>query len=135
MESAVPLTLKVLLWLSELVCCTVRQTELLNRCGPQDHRQLFPSANYSAASGIPSRRFPKPWSNRCPVDRVIDANGMILAHVYGEPEGAIMNDRSCHDEPDDCVVQFARWSPLVQNAVSRSAVPAPAREDDGPIGR
>jgi hypothetical protein len=33
-------------------------------------------------------------------------------------------------EPDDGVVHFARWRPFGQNAVSRSAVPAPAREDD-----
>jgi hypothetical protein len=34
-------------------------------------------------------------------------------------------------EPDDGVVHFARWRPFDQNAVSRSAVSAPAREDDG----
>ena len=34
-------------------------------------------------------------------------------------------------EPDDGVVHFARWRPFDQDAVSRSAVPAPAREDDG----
>jgi hypothetical protein len=34
-------------------------------------------------------------------------------------------------EPDDGIVHFARWRPLDQNAVSRSAVLAPAREDDG----
>jgi hypothetical protein len=34
-------------------------------------------------------------------------------------------------EPDDGVVHFARWRPLDQNAVSRSAVLAPAREEDG----
>ena len=33
-------------------------------------------------------------------------------------------------EPDDGVVHFARWRPFDQNAVSRSAVPAPAREED-----
>src|SRR5262245_45265442 len=33
-------------------------------------------------------------------------------------------------EPDDGVVHFARWRPLDQNAVSRSAVPAPASEQD-----
>jgi hypothetical protein len=33
-------------------------------------------------------------------------------------------------EPDDGVVHFARWRPFDPNAVSRSAVPAPAREDD-----
>ena len=35
------------------------------------------------------------------------------------------------NEPDDGVVQFTRWRPLDQNAVSRSAVPPPARDDDG----
>jgi hypothetical protein len=34
-------------------------------------------------------------------------------------------------EPDDGVVHFARWRPFDQNAVSRSADLAPAREDDG----
>ena len=34
-------------------------------------------------------------------------------------------------EPDNGVVQFARWRTLDQNAVSRSAVLVPAREDDG----
>jgi hypothetical protein len=33
-------------------------------------------------------------------------------------------------EPDDGLVHFARWRPFGQNAVSGSAVPAPAREDD-----
>jgi hypothetical protein len=33
-------------------------------------------------------------------------------------------------EPDDGVVQFARWRPFDQNAVSRSAVPASASEQD-----
>jgi hypothetical protein len=32
-------------------------------------------------------------------------------------------------EPDDGVVHFARWRPFDHNAVSRSAVLAPARED------
>jgi len=34
-------------------------------------------------------------------------------------------------EPDDGVVHFAKWRPFDQDAVSRSAVPPPAREDDG----
>jgi hypothetical protein len=58
--------------------------------GPQDHRQLFPSANYSATSGIPSRRFPKPWSvEPMPSGPGIDANGIVLAQVYGLPDCAI----------------------------------------------
>ena len=34
-------------------------------------------------------------------------------------------------EPDNGVVHFARWIPFDQNAVSRSAVQPPAREQDG----
>jgi hypothetical protein len=34
-------------------------------------------------------------------------------------------------EPDDGVVHFARWRPFNQNAVSRSAILPPAREEDG----
>jgi hypothetical protein len=34
-------------------------------------------------------------------------------------------------EPHDGVVHFARWRPLDQNAVSRSAILVPAREEDG----
>jgi hypothetical protein len=40
---------------------------------------------------MPSRRFPKLWSVE-PMPggyRVIDANGVVLAYVYGQPEGAI----------------------------------------------
>jgi hypothetical protein len=40
---------------------------------------------------MPSRRFPKPWSVE-PMPsgyRVIDANGIVLVHVYGQPDGAI----------------------------------------------
>jgi hypothetical protein len=40
---------------------------------------------------MPPRRFPKPWSvELMPTGyRVIDANGVVLAHVYGQPDGAI----------------------------------------------
>jgi hypothetical protein len=34
-------------------------------------------------------------------------------------------------EPNDGVVHFARWRTFNQDALSCSAVPAPAREDDG----
>jgi hypothetical protein len=40
---------------------------------------------------MPSRRFPRPWRFE-PIPggyRVIDANGLALAHVYGEPPNAI----------------------------------------------
>jgi hypothetical protein len=37
-------------------------------------------------------------------------------------------------EPDDGVVHFARWRPFGQDAVSLSAVPLPARAEDGWVG-
>jgi hypothetical protein len=37
-------------------------------------------------------------------------------------------------EPDDGAVHFARWRPFYQDAVSRSAVPSPAREEDAAGG-
>jgi hypothetical protein len=42
-------------------------------------------------AAMPSRRFPKPWSVESTPSgyRVGDANGIVLAHVYGEPERAI----------------------------------------------
>src|SRR6185436_14129777 len=49
-----------------------------------------------------SRRFPQSWS----VDpmpngyRVLDANGIVLAHVYGQPDGAVAvsDTRLANDE-------------------------------------
>ena len=40
---------------------------------------------------MPSRRFPKPWTVELMPSgyRVIDANGIVLAHVYGQPDGAV----------------------------------------------
>jgi hypothetical protein len=40
---------------------------------------------------MPTRRFPKPWTAE-PIPsgyRVLDANGIVLAHVYGQPDGAL----------------------------------------------
>ena len=51
---------------------------------------------------MPTRRFPKPWTVE-PIPsgyRVIDANGIVLAHVYGQPNGAIAvsDSRLTNDE-------------------------------------
>jgi hypothetical protein len=51
-----------------------------------------PTANNSVTlSVLPSRRFPKPWTvEPIPADtRIIDPNSIVLAHVYGQPDGAI----------------------------------------------
>ena len=40
---------------------------------------------------MPQRRFPRPWRFE-PIPggyRVIDANGLALAHVYGQPPDAV----------------------------------------------
>ena len=40
---------------------------------------------------MPSRHFPQPWTvEPMPTGyRVVGANGIVLAHVYGQPDGAI----------------------------------------------
>src|SRR5262249_26429781 len=54
---------------------------------------------------MPSRRFPKPWTVESMPSgyRVIDANGIVLAHVYGQPEGAIaISDTLMPNAEDRC---------------------------------
>jgi hypothetical protein len=40
---------------------------------------------------MPSRCFPKPWTVQpMPSEyRVIDGSGIVLAHVYGQPDGQL----------------------------------------------
>jgi hypothetical protein len=51
---------------------------------------------------MPSPCFPKPWTVQpMPSEyRVIDTNGIVLAHVYGQPDGAIAvsDSRLTNDE-------------------------------------
>jgi hypothetical protein len=59
---------------------------------PRRHPARRP-AHY--ARRMPQRRFPPPWRFE-PIPggyRVIDANGLALAHVYGEPPNAIAMDK------------------------------------------
>ena len=66
---------------------------------------------------MPSRRFPKPWTVE-PIPsgyRVIDANGVVLAHVYGQPDGAIAasDTRLTNDEARRISKLIARLPELV----------------------
>jgi hypothetical protein len=70
------------------------------------------------ASAMPSRRFPKPWTVE-PMPsgyRVIDANGIVLAHVYGQPDGgiAVSESRLTSDEARRISKLIARLPELVE---------------------
>ena len=67
---------------------------------------------------MPSRRFPKPWTVE-PVPsgyRVIDANGIVLAHVYGQPNDAIAasDTRLTNDEARRISKLISRLPELVE---------------------
>jgi hypothetical protein len=69
-------------------------------------------------SGMRSRQFPKPWSVE-PIPsgyRVLDANGIVLAHVYAEPEGTIghSDTRLTSDEARRISKLIARLPELVE---------------------
>jgi hypothetical protein len=63
---------------------------------------------------MPQRRFPRPWRFE-PIPggyRVIDANGLALAHVYGQPPDAIaFSDKRLTDDEAE---KIARLPELVE---------------------
>jgi hypothetical protein len=67
---------------------------------------------------MPQRRFPRPWRFE-PIPggyRVIDANGLALAHVYGEPPNAIAisDKRLTTNEAEKIARLIARLPELVE---------------------
>jgi hypothetical protein len=67
---------------------------------------------------MPQRRFPRPWRFE-PIPggyRVIDANGLALAHVYGEPPNAIAisDKRLTNNEGEKIARLIARLPELVE---------------------
>jgi hypothetical protein len=67
---------------------------------------------------MPSRRFPKPWSVE-PMPsgyRVIDANGVVLAHVYDRDDGAVATSDTTmtNDEARRISKLIARLPELVE---------------------
>jgi hypothetical protein len=67
---------------------------------------------------MPQRRFPRPWRFE-PIPggyRVIDANGLALAHVYGEPPNAIAisDKRLTNNEAEKIARLIAHLPKLVE---------------------
>jgi hypothetical protein len=67
---------------------------------------------------MPQRRFPRPWRFE-PIPggyRVIDANGVALAHVYGEPPNAIAisDKRLTNNEAEKIARLLTRLPELVE---------------------
>jgi hypothetical protein len=86
---------------------------------------------------MPQRRFPRPWRFE-PIPggyRVVDANGLRLAHVYGEPPNAIAisNKRLTNNETEKIARLIVRLPELVEmerernKAKSRRRPPLPYR--------
>ena len=86
---------------------------------------------------MPQRRFPRPWRFE-PIPggyRVIDANGLALAHVYGQPPAAIAfsDQRLTDDEAEKIARLIVRLPDLVElerdrnKAKSRRRSPPPSR--------
>src|SRR5262245_25101292 len=67
---------------------------------------------------MPQRRFPRPWRFE-PIPggyRVIDANGLALAHVYGEPPNAIAisDKRLTNNKAEKIARLIARLPELIE---------------------
>ena len=79
---------------------------------------------------MPQRRFPRPWRFE-PIPggyRVIDANGLALAHVYGEPPNAIAvsDKRLTNNEAEKIARLIARLPELVELEKDRNKARSPA---------
>ena len=79
---------------------------------------------------MPQRRFPRPWRFE-PIPggyRVIDANGLALAHVYGEPPNAIAisDKRLTNNEAEKIARLIARLPELVELEKDRTKARSPA---------
>jgi hypothetical protein len=86
---------------------------------------------------MPQRRFPRPWRFE-PIPggyRVVDANGLPLAHVYGQPPDAIAlsDKRLTNDEAEKLARLIVRLPELIElerernKAKSRRRSPRPDR--------
>ena len=92
---------------------------------------------------MPQRRFPRPWRFE-PIPggyRVIDANGLALAHVYGQPTAAIAlsDHRLTDDEAERIARLIVRLPELVElerdrNKAKSRRKPQPLRSKPVTIG-
>jgi hypothetical protein len=86
---------------------------------------------------MPQRRFPRPWRFE-PIPggyRVIDANGLALAHVYGQPPAAIAfsDQRLTDDEAEKIARLIVRLPELVE--LERDRNKAKSRHRSPPLHR
>ena len=85
---------------------------------------------------MPPRRFPKPWTvEQMPSGyRVIDANGIVLATVYGQPDGAIAvsDTRLTNDEARRISKLISRLPEPVERETDRNK--AKSRRKPQPLG-
>ena len=92
-----------------------------------------PLAPTRYAHPMPQRRFPRPWRFE-PIPggyRVIDANGLALAHVYGQPRAAIaLSDQRLTDDEAE---RIARLPDLVD--LERDRNKAKSRRRSPPLYR
>jgi hypothetical protein len=81
-------------------------------------RRKLPAPAQLILAAIPQRRFPRPWRfDSIPGGyRVIDANGLALAQVYGEPPDAIAisDKRLTNNEAEKIARLIARLPELVE---------------------
>jgi hypothetical protein len=104
---------------------------------PANNRPTDDSRAYASRLplAMPSRRFPKPGTvKRIPSGyRAIDANGMVLAHVYGQPDGAIAisDSRLTSDEARRISKLISRLPELVE--VERDRNKARSRRKPQPL--
>src|SRR3954470_13587808 len=92
---------------------------------------------------MPQRRFPRPWRFE-PIPggyRVIDANDLALAHVYGQPTAAIAlsDQRLTDDEAEKIARLIARLPELVElerdrNKAKSRRAPQPLRSKPVTVG-
>ena len=105
---------------------------------------------------IPQRRFPRPWRFE-PIPggyRVIDANGLALAHVYGQPPDAVaFSDRRLTDDKAERIARLIvrlpelvvmerdrnkpksrRRSPLPHRPVTLADLAMDSRSNARPVG-
>ena len=86
---------------------------------------------------MPQRRFPLPWRFEPIPDgcRVIDANGLALAHVYGQPPNAIaFSDQWLTDDEAETIARLiARLPELVE--LERDRNKARSRRRSPPLHR